>query len=72
MSCTNSKWKLNAKGTAFSSRRSAINPTAMFIDDPLRVCETEARAIALGCEEWNKKMSSFFLGHASAVIADSY
>lgn len=72
MSCTNSKWKLNAKGTAFSPRRSAINSTAMFIDDPLRICEAETRAIALGGEERNKKMSSFFLGHASTVIADRY
>jgi hypothetical protein len=70
MSCTNSKWKLNAKGAAFAPRRSAINPTAMFVDDPLRVCETQARAIALCGKERDKKMPSFFLGHAETIITD--
>ena len=72
MSRTNSKWKLNAKGAAFAPRRSAINLTAMFVDDPLRVCETQARAIALCGEERDKKMPSFFLGHTATVIADRY
>ena len=70
MSRTNSKWKLNAKGAAFAPRRSAINLTAMFVDDPLRVCETEARAIALCGKEWDKKEPNFFLGHAPTVVAN--
>ena len=70
MSCTNSKRKLNAKRAAFSPRGSAINLTAMFVDDPLRVCETEARAIALCGKEWDKKEPNFFLGHAPSVIAN--
>jgi hypothetical protein len=44
----------------------------MFIDDPLGICETEAGAIALRGEERDEKISSFFLGHASTVIADRY
>src|SRR4030095_9554848 len=72
MSCTHSKWKLNAKGAAFALRRSTINLTTMFVDDPLRVCETQARAIALCGKERDKKMPSFFLGHAATVIADRY
>lgn len=70
MSCTNSKWKLNAKRAAFAPRRSAINLTAMFVDDTLRVCETQARAITLCSKERDKKEPSFFLGHASTVIAN--
>lgn len=70
MSRTNSKWKLNAKGAAFAPRRSAINLAPMFVDDPLGVCETQARAIALCGKEWDKKEPSFFLGHAPTVIAN--
>src|SRR5882724_1428239 len=72
MSCSNSQRKLNTKSAPFSPRGSAINPAAMFIDDPLRICETEAGAIALRGEERNEKMSSLFLGHATTVIADRY
>jgi hypothetical protein len=72
MSCTNSKRKLNTKSAPFSPRGRAINPPAMFIDDPLRIRETETGAIALRGEERNEKMSSFFLGHATTVIADRY
>jgi hypothetical protein len=72
ISCANSQGKLNAKSAAFPPRRSAINLPAMFIDDPLGICETEAGAIALRGEEWDEKISSFFLGHATTVIADRY
>src|SRR6266403_4611314 len=72
MSCSNSQRKLNTKSAPFSPRGSAINPAAMFIDDPLRICETEAGAIALRGEERNEKMSSFFLRHPTTVIADGY
>src|SRR6266481_925178 len=72
MSCSNSQRKLNTKSAPFSPRGSAINPPAMFIDDALRVCEAEAGAIALRGEERNEKMSSFFLRHATTVIADRY
>ncbi len=44
----------------------------MFTDDLLGICETEARAIALCGEERDEKISSFFLGHASTIIADRY
>ena len=72
MSCSDSQRKLNAKSAAFPPRRSAINLTAMFVDDPLGICETEAGAIALCGEERDEKISSFFLGHASTIIADRY
>ena len=72
ISCANSQRKLNAKSAAFPPRRSAINLPAMFIDDPLGICETEAGAIALCGEEWDEKISSFFLGHATTVITDRY
>src|SRR5215475_14107867 len=72
MSCTDGKWKLNAKSAAFAPRRSTINLTAMFVDDPLCVCETQPRPIALCGKERDKKKPSFFLGHATAVIADRY
>src|SRR6266481_1331304 len=72
MSCSNSQRKLNTKSAPFSPRGSAINPAAMFIDDPLRICETETGAIALRGEERNEKMSSLFLGHATTVIADGH
>ena len=70
MSCSHSKRKLNAKRAAFSPHGSAINLTAMFVDDPLRVCETQARAIALCGKERDKKEPGFFLGHAPTVIAN--
>src|SRR6267378_573030 len=70
ISCANSQRKLNAKSAAFPPRRSAINLPAMFIDDPLGICETEAGAIALRGEEWDEKISSFFLGHATTVISN--
>jgi hypothetical protein len=72
ISCANSQRKLNVESAAFPLRRSAINLPAMFIDHPLGICETEAGAIALRGEEWDEKISSFFLGHATTVIADRY
>src|SRR5436190_13818279 len=72
MSGADSQRKLNAKGAAFSPRRSAINLPAMFIDDLLGICETEAGAIALRGEKWDEKIPGFFLGHAPTVIADRY
>jgi hypothetical protein len=44
----------------------------VFINDPLGICKTEAGAIALRSEEWHEKISSFVLGHASAVITDRH
>src|SRR6266481_7546911 len=72
MSRGDSQRKLNAKGAAFAPHCGAINPPAMFTDDLLGICETEAGAIALRGEEWDEKISSFFLGHATTVIADRY
>ena len=72
MSDVDSQRKLNAKRTAFPQCRSEINPPAMFIDDLLGICETEAGAIALRGEEWDEKVPSFFVGHATTVIADGY
>src|SRR5436190_11954845 len=72
MSGADSQRKLNAKGAAFPPRRSAINLPAMFIDDLLGICETEAGAIALRGEKWDEKIPGFFLGHAPTVIADGY
>src|SRR5437762_11556595 len=72
MSGADSQRKLNAKGAAFSPRRSAINLPAMFIDDLLGICETETGAIALRGQNWDEKMPGCFLGHAPTVIADRY
>ena len=72
MSCADSQRKLNAKSAAFAPCRSVINFSPMFIDDPLGICEAEAGAIALRGEERDEKISSFFLGHASTIIADRY
>ena len=47
-----------------------INPSAMFVDDLLRVRETEASPIGLGCEKWNEKIPGFFLSQAMAVVGD--
>jgi|SRR6266478_1854980 len=72
MSYVDSQRKLNAKGAAFAPHCGTINPAAMFADDLLGVCETEAGAMALRGEERDEKISSFFVGHASTVIADRY
>ena len=70
MSCADSQRKLNAKGAAFPPRRSAINPPAMFTDDLLGICETEAGPIALRGEEWDEKILGFFVSHAMTAVAD--
>src|SRR4029077_3621667 len=71
-SCADGERKLNAKCAAFPPRRSAINPAAVFVNDPLHECKAEAGAIVLRSEERHEKISSFVLAHAAAVIADRH
>jgi hypothetical protein len=72
VSCADREWKLYRKCGAFSALRRPIDPSAMFVDDLLRMRETEPSPIGLGCEEWNEKIPSFFLSHAMAAVADRY
>src|ERR1700704_1316611 len=72
MSCVNDQRKLNRKSAAFPAFRRPIDPSAMFVNDLLRMRKTEPSAVALGCEERNEKISGFFVGHAMTVVADRY